>query len=184
MKDHLTIASRIRLLSLSFPHKRADRRHGPRKKKLASITAQAWGLGSGRQEQLQRLRNGDSGFDVASAVRPIVEEKKILYDLQGSPTVKRLCSRDHRAGHIDKASCCHQFDSPPSPLGCCDTAHFAELSEIAYDGGHLSHSVPFALGLTFLQQALMVWCGRKEGGFGLEAFQTAVPSGGAFEYLC
>ena len=77
----------LALLSCLFPHKRPDRVYGLREKKLTSITVKAWGLGSGRRNELQRLQDED-GLDFASAVQRIVVDGGEALQLQHSPTVE------------------------------------------------------------------------------------------------
>jgi hypothetical protein len=61
-------------MSSLFPHKRPDRVYSLREKKLTGITVKAWGLGSSRRHELQRLQC-ESDLDFASAVQRLVEDR-------------------------------------------------------------------------------------------------------------
>jgi DNA ligase-4 len=97
--------SALALLSCLFPHRRPDRVYGLRERRLTDITVRAWGLGSSRRHELQRLQD-EEGLDFASAVQSVVEDGGDPPQSQPSPTVEEV------DGTLDLLASACDFSSP------------------------------------------------------------------------
>lgn len=95
----------LTLLSCLLPGRRYDRVYGLGEKQITAIVVKAWGIGTSRQQELQRLQE-QGNMDCASAIMKVVADSGDLHPPEVSLTVEDVDDT------LDRVAAACDFSSP------------------------------------------------------------------------